>query len=95
MKNKKNLIIKNSNGMKGIILAGGKGTRLLPLTKITNKHLLPIFNRAMIDYPLKTLLEAGIKDILIVSGREHAGDFIEYLGSGSDYKANFTIWIRL
>ncbi len=71
--------------MKGIILAGGKGTRLLPLTKITNKHLIPIYDKAMIEYPLKVLLDAGIKDILIVSGREHAGDFIEYLGSGSDY----------
>ncbi len=81
--------------MKGIILAGGKGTRLLPLTKITNKHLLPIFNRAMIDYPLKTLLDAGIKDILIISGREHAGDFIEYLGSGSDYGANFTYKVQV
>ena len=81
--------------MKGIILAGGKGTRLLPLTKITNKHLLPVFNRAMIDYPLKTLLDAGIKDILIVSGREHAGDFIEYLGSGSDFGANFTYKVQV
>lgn len=81
--------------MKGIILAGGKGTRLLPLTKITNKHLLPVFNRAMIDYPLKTLLSAGIKDILIVSGREHAGDFIEFLGSGSDYGANFTYKVQV
>lgn len=87
--------MKNSNGMKGVILAGGKGTRLLPLTKITNKHLLPIFNKAMIEYPLKTLLQAGIKDILIVSGREHAGDFIEYLGSGSDYNANFTYRVQV
>ena len=81
--------------MKGIILAGGRGTRLLPLTKITNKHLLPIYNCAMIDYPLQTLLKAGIKDILIISGREHAGDFIEYLGSGSDYKANFTYRVQI
>ncbi|MBI2669750.1 MAG: NTP transferase domain-containing protein [Candidatus Yanofskybacteria bacterium] len=80
--------------MKGIILAGGKGTRLLPLTKITNKHLLPIFNRVMIEYPLQTLLKAGIKEILIVSGREHAGDFVEYLGSGKDYGANFTYKVQ-
>lgn len=80
--------------MKGILLAGGRGTRLLPLTKITNKHLLPIFNKAMIEYPLKTLLDAGIKDILVVSGREHAGDFIEYLGSGSDYGAKFTYKVQ-
>jgi len=79
---------------KGIILAGGKGTRLLPLTKITNKHLLPIFNRAMIEYPLQTLLKAGIKEILIISGREHAGDFVEYLGSGKDYGANFTFKVQ-
>src|SRR3990167_796713 len=81
--------------MKGILLAGGKGTRLLPLTKITNKHLLPIFNKAMIEYPLRVLLQAGIKDILIVSGREHAGDFVEYLGSGSDYGVNFTYKVQI
>jgi glucose-1-phosphate thymidylyltransferase len=81
--------------MKGVILAGGRGTRLLPLTKITNKHLLPIFNKAMIEYPLKTLLDAGITDILVVSGREHAGDFIEYLGSGSDYAAHFTYKVQV
>ncbi len=81
--------------MKGILLAGGRGTRLLPLTKITNKHLLPIFDKAMIEYPLKTLLSAGIKDILIISGREHAGDFIEYLGSGSDHGANFTYRVQV
>ena len=85
---------KTQNKMKGILLAGGKGTRLLPLTKITNKHLLPIFNKAMIEYPLHTLLSAGIKDILIVSGREHAGDFIEYLGSGNDYGAKFTYKVQ-
>lgn len=80
--------------MKGIILAGGKGTRLMPLTRLTNKHLLPIFNRAMIEYPLGALSKAGIKDILIVSGREHAGDFIEYLGSGSDFGVNFTYKVQ-
>ena len=66
----------------------------MPLTKITNKHLLPIFNKAMIEYPLRTLLDAGIKEILIISGREHAGDFVEYLGSGSDYKAEFTYKVQ-
>ncbi len=79
---------------KGIILAGGKGTRLLPLTKLTNKHLLPIFNQPMIEYPLATLLRGGVKDILIISGREHAGDFIEYLGSGKDYGAKFTYKVQ-
>jgi glucose-1-phosphate thymidylyltransferase len=87
-------MIKNSQGMKGILLAGGKGTRLRPLTKITNKHLLPIFNRTMIEYPLQTLISAGITDILIVSGREHAGDFVEYLGSGKDFGANFTYKVQ-
>lgn len=80
--------------MKGILLAGGKGTRLLPLTKLTNKHLLPIFNKAMIEYPLNTLLKAGIRDILIVSSRDHAGDFIEYLGSGNDFGAVFSYIVQ-
>ena len=76
--------------MKGVILAGGKGTRLLPLTNITNKHLLPIYNKVMIEYPLNTLLKAGIKDILIISGGDHICGFVEYLGSGKKYHANFT-----
>ena len=80
--------------MKGIILAGGKGTRLLPLTKLTNKHLLPVFNRAMIEFPLQTLLAAGMTKILIVSGREHCGDFIEYLGSGREHKAVFNYAVQ-
>ncbi|MEX1064209.1 MAG: sugar phosphate nucleotidyltransferase [Candidatus Paceibacterota bacterium] len=80
--------------MKGVILAGGKGTRLLPLTKITNKHLLPIFNGAMIEYPLATLIKGGMKDILIVSGREHAGDFVEYLGSGKDFGVKFSYKVQ-
>ncbi len=87
-------IISNFDMTKGIILAGGKGTRLLPLTQLTNKHLLPIFNRAMIEYPLQTLLKSGIKEILIVSGRDHAGDFIEYLGSGKDYGAKFSYKVQ-
>lgn len=86
--------MKKTSEMKGIILAGGKGTRLMPLTRLTNKHLLPIFDRVMIEYPLRILLNAGIKEILIVSGREHAGDFIEYLGSGSDFKAKFSYKVQ-
>jgi glucose-1-phosphate thymidylyltransferase len=71
--------------MKGVILAGGLGTRLLPLTRITNKHLLPVFDRPMIYYPLQTLLNAGIHDILIVTGGQHAGDFLRLLGNGKDF----------
>lgn len=71
--------------MKGIILAGGLGKRLYPLTKITNKHLLPIYDRPMVYYPLQTLINAGIKDILIVTGGNNAGDFLRLLGNGSDF----------
>jgi len=70
--------------MKGIILAGGLGTRLMPLTKITNKHLLPVYNQPMIYYPLKTLVEAGITEIMIVTGGNYAGDFLQLLGNGRD-----------
>lgn len=70
--------------MKGIILAGGKGTRLLPMTKITNKHLLPVYNEPMIMFPLKKLINIGIKEIMIVSGKGHAGHFLELLGSGHE-----------
>ncbi len=70
--------------MKGIILAGGTGSRLFPLTKVTNKHLLPVFDRPMIYYPIQTLRNAGIVEILIVSGKGHAGHFLELLGSGRE-----------
>ena len=71
--------------MKGVILAGGLGTRLRPLTLITNKHLLPVYNKPMILYPLETLKRAGITDIMIVTGREHAGHFMHFLGSGHEH----------
>ncbi|MFN3301501.1 MAG: sugar phosphate nucleotidyltransferase [Patescibacteria group bacterium] len=71
--------------MKGIILAGGLGTRLLPLTRVTNKHLLPVYKKPMIYYPLETLVNAGIKDIMIVTGGESPGDFLKLLGSGKDF----------
>lgn len=71
--------------MKGIILAGGLGSRLKPLTDITNKHLLPVYNRPMIHYPIQTLVDAGIDDIMIVTGGNHAGDFLQLLGNGQDF----------
>lgn len=80
--------------MKGIILAGGRGTRLLPVTKVTNKHLLPVYNKPMIYYPLETLIAAGIKDILIVSGEEHAGHFLNLLGSGSEFGVNLAYEVQ-
>jgi len=71
--------------MKGVILAGGLGTRLDPLTRVTNKHLLPVYNRPMIFYPLWTLINAGIEEILIVTGGNNAGDFLRLLGNGSEF----------
>ena len=71
--------------MKGVILAGGLGTRLYPLTKITNKHLLPVFDKPMIYYPLQALVNSGIRDILIVTGGNHAGDFLKLLGNGKEF----------
>lgn len=68
--------------MKGVILAGGLGSRLLPLTRVTNKHLLPVYDRPMIHYPIQCLLNGGINEILIVTGGEHAGDFLKLLGNG-------------
>ncbi len=80
--------------MKGIILAGGLGTRLLPLTLITNKHLLPVYNKPMILYPLDTLKRSGVTDIMIVTGREHAGHFMHFLGSGREYGMKFSFAIQ-
>lgn len=71
--------------MKGVILAGGLGTRLYPLTKVTNKHLLPIYDKPMIYYPIQTLVNAGIDDILIVTGGNNAGDFLRLLGNGKEF----------
>lgn len=80
--------------MKGVILAGGTGSRLYPLTKITNKHLLPVYKKPMILYPIESLIKAGIKDIMIISGKGHAGDFLEFLGSGQKYGAHFSYAIQ-
>jgi glucose-1-phosphate thymidylyltransferase len=71
--------------MKGVILAGGLGTRLYPLTKVTNKHLLPVYDKPMIYYPIQTLINAGINDILIVTGGNNAGDFLKLLGNGKEF----------
>lgn len=71
--------------MKGVILAGGTGSRLFPLTKVTNKHLLPIYNKPMIFYPLECMAKAGIDEVLLVTGGNNAGDFIRLLGNGSEF----------
>ncbi len=71
--------------MKGIILAGGLGTRLMPLTKITNKHLLPVYDKPLVYYPLMTLIDAGIEDIMIVTGGNNAGDFLRLLANGKEF----------
>jgi glucose-1-phosphate thymidylyltransferase len=71
--------------MKGVVLAGGKGSRLYPLTRVTNKHLLPVYDRPMIFYPIQTLVDAGIRDIIIVTGGQNAGDFLRLLSNGKDF----------
>lgn len=80
--------------MRGIILAGGTGSRLYPLTKVTNKHLLPVGKKPMIYHPIEKLLEIGIKDILIVTGIEHMGDVVSLLGSGKDFGCRFTYKVQ-
>src|SRR4051795_11831657 len=71
--------------MKGIVLAGGTGSRLYPLTKITNKHLLPIYDRPMIYYPIQTLVDAGVEDIMVVTGGRNSGDFLRLLANGKQF----------
>ncbi len=80
--------------MKGIILAGGSGTRLRPMTKVTNKHLLPVYDRPMIYYPLETLAKCGVKEAMIVSGRGHAGHFLELLKSGEEFKMRLSYGVQ-
>jgi len=67
--------------MKGVVLAGGKGSRLYPLTRVTNKHLLPVYDRPMVFYPIQTLVDAGIRDIIIVTGGQNSGDFLRLLSN--------------
>ena len=85
---------KGAIAMKGIVLAGGTGSRLYPLTKVTNKHLLPVGKHPMIFYPIFRMKEAGIEEILVVTGREHMGDVVALLGSGSDYGLRFTFKVQ-
>ena len=80
--------------LKGVVLAGGTGSRLMPLTKVTNKHLLAIGHKPMIYYPIEKLLAAGIEDILIVTGVEHMGDVVNLLGSGKDFNCRFTYKVQ-
>jgi glucose-1-phosphate thymidylyltransferase len=81
-------------GLRGVVLAGGKGTRLGELTKVTNKHLLPVGPIPMVYHPLKKMTGAGLNDILLVSGTEHMGDFVELLGSGKDHDCSLTYRVQ-
>ena len=80
--------------MKGVILAGGKATRLRPLTLVTNKHLLPIYNKPMIYYPLESMVRAGVEEVLIVTGPDHAGSFLNLLKSGKEFGLNLSFEIQ-
>ncbi len=91
---KKSKLKKHMNNLKGIILAGGLGTRLLPLTKVTNKHLLPVGNEPMIYHQVKQLVHAGITDILIITSTDHMGDVVNLLGSGREFGCDFTYKVQ-
>lgn len=78
-------MVEAGDHVKGVVLAGGLGTRLLPMTRVTNKHLLPVYDRPMIYYPLQQLVQSGIRDILVVTGGDHAGDFLKLLRNGHDF----------
>ena len=80
--------------LRGVVLAGGTGSRLFPLTKVTNKHLLPVGRDPMIFHPVRKLVEAGIREILIVTGTEHMGDVVSLLGSGKDFNCEFTYRVQ-
>jgi glucose-1-phosphate thymidylyltransferase len=85
---------KDNNELRGVVLAGGTGSRLFPLTKVTNKHLLPVGREPMIFHPVKKLIEAGIREILIVTGTDHMGDVVGLLGSGKDFGCEFTYRVQ-
>src|SRR6187401_3453640 len=80
--------------IRGVILAGGKGTRLGELTRVTNKHLLPVGSYPMVYHPLKKMVGAGLTDVLLVSGTEHMGDFVELLGSGREHNCSLTYRVQ-
>ncbi len=80
--------------LKGVVLAGGTGSRLMPLTKVTNKHLLPVGQKPMIFYPIEKLTSIGIEEILIVTGVDHMGDVVNLLGSGKDFRCRFTYKVQ-
>ena len=80
--------------MKGVILAGGNGSRLFPSTKVTNKHLIPVFNKPMVLYPIETLKNSGVREILIITSSENIGDFMKLLGSGAEHGVDFTYKIQ-
>lgn len=80
--------------IKGVILAGGTGSRLYPLTRVSNKHLLPVYDKPMIFYPIQTLVNAGIKEILIVSGAEYSNHFFRLLGKGNEFGASFSYAVQ-
>jgi glucose-1-phosphate thymidylyltransferase len=82
------------DAIKGVVLAGGTGSRLFPLTKVTNKHLLPVGRRPMIYYPVEKMTQAGIEEILLVTGTEHMGDVVGLLGSGKDFGCRFTYKVQ-
>jgi glucose-1-phosphate thymidylyltransferase len=86
--------MKEINELRGVVLAGGTGSRLFPLTKVTNKHLLPVGREPMIFHPVKKLIEAGIREILIVTGTDHMGDVVGLLGSGKDFGCEFTYRVQ-
>lgn len=85
---------RDDSSVRGVILAGGTGSRLYPLTKVTNKHLLPVGRKPMIYHPIEKLIAAGIKDILIVTGLDHMGDIVNLLGSGKEFGCRFTYKVQ-